>query len=305
MSFSKFTENILCQKQIIKQGGNAFTNVTPIKKEYIQSTIEKFIKQILVPTYKIFPDSNIIFPLGSTGKKEQSGDIDLAINVLLLPQKRISKVLKTIYSYTKFHTDINVIINPISNDMLQFAYPVKETGQFVQIDLLLTNKPTFTKWYMFSPDPRKTKYKAAHRNQLLRAIPKTLTLNQLEYKDNQLVAWTQQDINYTGVYYQTQTLIDTNGNRLKYKDTQLLLPEYAKIKDQELITSSPIKTYQRYISSEISPYSVQTFEDLLNILYSKQFKFKEDLDDILYTAAKMFKNNSKLEFPSQLEKYLN
>jgi hypothetical protein len=30
---------------------------------------------------------------------------------------------------------------------------------------------------MFSPIPEKTKYKAAHRNELLRAIPKTLTLN--------------------------------------------------------------------------------------------------------------------------------
>lgn len=301
MTFSKFTENILCEKQIIKQGGNAFTNVTPIKRKYILSTIDKFINQVLAPTYKIFPGSNIIFPLGSTGKKQQSGDIDLAINVLLLPDKKISKVLKKIYSYTKFNTNIEVIINPVSKDMLQFAFPVKQTGQFVQIDLLLTAKPTFTKWYMFSPEPSKTKYKAAHRNELLRAIPKTLTLNQIEYKDNQLVVWTQEDINYTGVYYQTQTLIDSEGNRLMYKNTQLLLPEYAKIRQQQLITSSPLKTYQRYIGSFVDPYSIETFEQLLATLKSKQFKFKDDLDDILYTAANMFKSNSKLQFPSQLQ----
>lgn len=184
--------------------------------------------------------------------------------------------------------------------MLQFSYPVKQTGQNVQIDLLFTEHPTFTKWYMFSPIPEKTKYKAAHRNELLRAIPKTLTLNQLEFKDNQLVVWTQEDINYNGLYYQTQTLVDQNGNRLMYKNTELLLPEYAQIKQSSLITKSPIELYKRYIGDFANPYNIETFQELFAILHSNKFKFKRDLDDILHTAHGMFKSNEKLQMPKQL-----
>lgn len=185
--------------------------------------------------------------------------------------------------------------------MLQFSYPVKETNQFVQIDLLFTKYPVFTKWYMFSPDQNQTKYKAAHRNELLRAIPKTITLNQLQYKDGELVKWQQQDINNKGVYFQTQTLIDKEGNRLMYNDTQILLPQYAQIEQEKLITVSPIKTYQRYIGNHINPYNVYSFEDLFSIITSPKFKFAKYIDDILFTARKMFTNNSKLEFPIELQ----
>ena len=301
MTFSSFTQNILYQNQIIKQGGNTFTNVSPIKKQYIDNIIDRFIKQILFPTYKIYQQNNIVFKTGSTGKKPQSGDIDIALNILLLQEKKISKVIKKIYSYTKFNTDIQVILNPIDKNMIQFSYPVKQTNAFVQIDLVLTEHPTFTKWFTMSPQINKSKYKAAHRNELLRAISQTMTLKQIQYKNKQLVTWTQQDINQSGVYYQTKTLIDQNGNRLLYKDKELLLPRYAQIKQSTLITASPIKTYERYIGTYINPYNVTTFEELFKIIHSKQFKFKNDLDDILYTAYNIFKDNPRLEIPVQLQ----
>ena len=122
----------------------------------------------------------------------------------------------------------------------------------------------------------------------------------LKYQDNQLVLWQQQDINNKGVYLQTQTLIDKDGNRLKYNQQQLLLPQYAKIEKQVEITHSPIKTYMRYIGN-FNPYHVHSFEQLFKIITSNDFKFKEDIEDILYTAHIMFKNNSKLEFPKQLQ----
>lgn len=300
MTFNNFLQDIIFEQQIIKQGGNAFTNVIPIKKQFIVKTIQNFINQILFPVYHISPFSDIIFPLGSTGKKSESGDIDLAINVLLLKTKdNFQQIIKKIYTYTKLNTNIQVIYNPISNDMLQFAYPIYDTNQFVQIDLLFTIHPTFTKWYMHSPQIGQSKYKAAHRNELLRAIPKAITLDQLQYKDGELVKWKQQDINNKGVYLQTQTLIDKNGNRLMYKNTQLLLPQYAQIENQKEITHSPINTYKRYVGN-INPYQVHSFQQLFSFITSKQFKFFDAVDDILLTARKMFENNEKLEFPQEL-----
>jgi hypothetical protein len=64
-------------------GGNVFknANVGKIKKENIQPTIEKFIEEMI----NIFPaasqDLRSYQTLGSVGKKPESGDIDLTIDV--------------------------------------------------------------------------------------------------------------------------------------------------------------------------------------------------------------------------------
>lgn len=63
-------------------GGNVFknANVGKIKKENIQSTIDKFIEEMI----RIFPsaaeDLRTYQTLGSVGKKPESGDIDLTID---------------------------------------------------------------------------------------------------------------------------------------------------------------------------------------------------------------------------------
>lgn len=61
-------------------GGNVFQNTSGIKKEYIKPTLDKFIRELC----RIFPNnsnyiSNYIL-LGSAGKKDVSGDIDLAMS---------------------------------------------------------------------------------------------------------------------------------------------------------------------------------------------------------------------------------
>ena len=231
-SFSNFLHNTIFEDAILKEGGNAFYNVIPISKNQIQNTIDNFITEILTPTFKVFPQSDSIFPLGSTGKKPQSGDLDLALNINLLPGKPdVQTTLKTIFSYTKLHTNIELIYNPICNYMIQFAYPINKSNKLVKIDLLLTAVPIFTKWYMSSPTPNQSKYKGAHRNDLLRAIPKTLTMNILkENYLNEPTLWTQEDITPIGVFNQTQTIVDEYNNPLKYNNTEEnLLPEYAKI----------------------------------------------------------------------------
>lgn len=60
-------------------GGNVFRgNTEPIKRENITPTLDRYFQELV----RIFPSrTNIFFvPLGSTGKKEVSGDIDLGIS---------------------------------------------------------------------------------------------------------------------------------------------------------------------------------------------------------------------------------
>lgn len=65
---------------IVNEGGNVWDNSAPIKKEYIKPTLEKFKAEFS----KIFPVATKYFDsvitLGSVGKKDVSGDIDLAID---------------------------------------------------------------------------------------------------------------------------------------------------------------------------------------------------------------------------------
>lgn len=67
---------------ILREGGNVFkdANVGKIKKENIYSTIDAFIDEL----GKIFPNAKEELknnePLGSVGKKPESGDIDLAMD---------------------------------------------------------------------------------------------------------------------------------------------------------------------------------------------------------------------------------
>lgn len=64
----------------IMEGGNVWDNSAPIKREYIKPTLAKFKEEFS----RIFPIASKHFEqvstLGSVGKKDLSGDIDLAID---------------------------------------------------------------------------------------------------------------------------------------------------------------------------------------------------------------------------------
>ena len=66
---------------MIQEGGNVFGITSPIKKENIKPTIEYFVEALS----KLFPSKSSTFTtfenLGSAGKKDISGDIDLAYNI--------------------------------------------------------------------------------------------------------------------------------------------------------------------------------------------------------------------------------
>lgn len=70
----------LIENLMINEGGNVWDNSAPIKKEHIPPTLKKFKEEFT----RIFPVASKYFEsvitLGSVGKKDISGDIDLAID---------------------------------------------------------------------------------------------------------------------------------------------------------------------------------------------------------------------------------
>lgn len=65
-------------KSILKEGGNAVEGVTRIKKANIAPTVNSFKEEIL--SMLSIPEEFFTFEIGSTGKKDTSGDLDCALD---------------------------------------------------------------------------------------------------------------------------------------------------------------------------------------------------------------------------------
>ena len=198
--------------------------------------------------------------------------------------------------------------------MIHLSFPqYNEDGQQidknVQIDILLTPNKQFTLFYMYSPSQNETAYKAAHRNELFRAIIKTTTHKPLKTMQkngqNVVVQWTQDDLTAKGLYKQTKTLIDENGNWLKYKDTdQDLIESYAKVLDEELVSGDP-KEVINLLVGDYQFEQINSFEKLLDVIENDQnFKYAQIKDRILSNAANAIRENTRLVFPDELSSYL-
>lgn len=64
----------------INEGGNVFTGTDRIKREHIKPTLLQFFKEFSRIFPKAEPHFKFIKTLGSVGKKDYSGDIDLALD---------------------------------------------------------------------------------------------------------------------------------------------------------------------------------------------------------------------------------
>lgn len=293
---------------LLKEGGNAIAGVDRVKKDVIFKTVDAFKEEILEKLFGFSPSADDVFLLGSTGKKEESGDIDIGIDINSLKDKNVLENLVKLNELCARNGYVSCI-NSITYRMLHIAYPqVGEKDKKVQIDVLFTENPDFTKFYMSSPAENESRYKGAHRNALLNAILYVETFKLLEKDGNgDVVRWKQLECNDEGLCYVTKTLLDENGERLYYKDTaELLEPAYAKTSMKMLVSAIPEYIVKFIVGKEFKLNDVDTFEKLFSIVSNDdKFKYKEKKVDILKKCAKDLKLAEKrLEFPEELSSFL-
>lgn len=298
-------ESIL--KSLIMEGGNAVPNVSRIKKNDISKTIKDFQKNILSKVLGENLTDDLMFTLGSTGKKPDSGDIDLAID----SNKIKGTVLFNLLKLNEVCAQDGYVscINTINYKMLHVAYPQKGfKNKFVQIDVLFTDTPEFTKFFMYSPSNKESKYKGAHRNDLLHAISKISSYEPIyEDKQGNVLKWRQNDIKENGYFNVMKTLIDSVGNRLKYKSTNEDLEEgYAQEEESKLLTDDVNDVITELFGEKFKESDIDTFEKCFEIIESNEdFKYKNLSEKILRECAKSLNDKKdRLEFPKELKKYL-
>lgn len=109
--------------------------------------------------------------LGSVGKKEFSGDIDIAVNIT---RDQIPELLKKlqqspIISDSKAHGLIVMSSADIIGYRDDLESPRERTGK-VQVDFMLSDDPDWLKTYYHAPHENDSKYKGALRNIAVSAL---------------------------------------------------------------------------------------------------------------------------------------
>ena len=167
-------------REQISEGGNAIPGVKRINQENVEATLDN-IKKTLLSKLDIDPKYTTV--LGSTGKRlpgNSSGDIDLMIDKKQLNggdfqtfAKTITNVLDTIEGAEyKVMPGLGIVSTrwPISNT------DGKQEGEFVQLDLMLSDNFEFMKFSQSSPKEveGETYYKMTIRNAIFSAIARVM-----------------------------------------------------------------------------------------------------------------------------------
>jgi hypothetical protein len=270
-------------KQLIVEGGNVFDITSSINKENIESTVEKFVDELS----RIFPAKAASFrlfeKLGSAGKKDVSGDIDLSYDI-----KNIFPDGKT-PDFKGWGVDEQKY-----NDLVaQFTKRAK-TASPEKIQLRAMIVLIGEKINEALPDVE-VDTKSSGSGSIFCAIP------QYDSKGNKLDKAVQTDINignpgWLRFSYYSQTY---SGNVKGLYRTQLMLALFAN-KNRTFGHSTGV------VNKETGKQEASTPQEaiiLLNKLYG--FKLTQDiLDDYFKLEDFMKKNLSTEEYNNIMDRYL-
>lgn len=307
--------NILYEEimtKLLKEGGHAFTNVGPILKENIKDTINTLEKLIFEPL-RITKDIWTA-EIGSVGKKDKSGDIDIAMNF---------DQLKTLFNVETDNEVKDILIDQLNKNGIEcrkissnvhLAFPISgsQSGEFVQIDLFPSKDLEFTKQEKFSPYAKDTRYKGVHRRLAIASLIKSVTLaiadDAVDDERNEYIA--PDGRKYPGIRFKFITLSDdgfyqvTKSFKGKRPGTFKMNPEEDKSKRQ-FITKNFQEILDMLFGKGIFNYTddLYSFETIWNnVLMSEKFPYKDKLDEIVRSLYGIFENTSNV-IPSEVIKY--
>lgn len=299
--------------KILKEGGHAFDNVGPISKDNINTTLNKLQEMIFEPLH-ITPDMWTA-EIGSVGKKDQSGDIDIAMDFnkmkLLFDVKSDNDVKDILTNQLKKY---GIESRRVSVNM-HISFPIygeTQDGEFVQIDFFPSNDLEFTKQEKFSPHAKDTKYKGVHRRLAIGSLIKSVSLaiadDAVDDEKNEYIA--PDGRKYPGVRFKFITLTDdgffqvTKSFKGKRPGTFVKNPAEDKTKRQFLSKNFQEILDMLFGKGTFSYDDLYSFETIWNnILMSEKFPYKDKLDEIIRAIYGIFDETGNT-IPVEIIKYL-
>jgi hypothetical protein len=311
--FNKF--NLIYEaimSDLISEGGNAFDNVVGIKKENIKPTIDLLEKLLFKP---LGINKNLwTSELGSTGKKDISGDIDIAVNMSeLMPKldaESVDEVKKIILNKLK---ELNIDCKKVSSNIhLKFPIQGSQKNEFVQIDIFNSSNLEFLKQKMFSPKGTDSKYKGAHRSSSLNSIFKEITLHiaedAVDDEKNEFIS--PDGKKYPGMRFSYIAIKDDGFFQITktFKGKHGIL-KTAKSDDTQ--TKFITDSFQEMLDilfgkGKYTPNDLYSFETIWNnILMDSEFPYKNKLDDIVISLYHLYNNDERYNIPDEIIEYLD
>lgn len=173
---NKHTSKVVSES-VLLEGGNAFPDVGSIHISEVEPTLKSLAQAIGV---KEVVDQ----ALGSAGKSEYSGDIDVALDVTPEQMKELShKIRAKLGNQSVVGVAGNVSIRMPIVDFDKTKQGRKPRTGFVQIDLI-PGKPEWLKTFYHSPGDT-SKLKGVHRNMALTSVAKHIDTQASAERDDQ------------------------------------------------------------------------------------------------------------------------
>ena len=156
--------------------------ISKIKRENINPSLQLLQDKIFTPI-GIKRDSWDV--LGSTGKKPESGDIDIAMDLnKALAESGLADEKEYAQKIVERCTELGWQVNNRMNTgfkMVHIGLPiVGQEGEIAQVDIMSSTNLEFSKFKYHSPTPEESKYKGALRTMLVDCLLKYCTLSAAE-----------------------------------------------------------------------------------------------------------------------------
>jgi len=280
---------------VLNEGGKALS--TPrISKADIPSTIKHISKISGIPVKDLEA-------LGSVGKTETSGDIDLAVNLNKYDpatiHKKMVEVLGDDYATYNGGTKIG-----------SYAVPVrgKEGGKRVQTDLMYGDNVEWLKFAYYSAGDE-SKYKGVIRTILIMGVAAAINekgMDHFEFDGEDLIIRAGRTVDLTkGLrrifqhrpkkkkgdgYVKTMKSIPID----KFKE---MFPE-VEIKGDSIIIDDPDMVVQALFGKDTKASDVRTAEQVLALI---KRKFNKKQQDRIINMAKMRAKNTSAKLPKEMQ----
>jgi len=155
--------NAVLDGLVVKEGGGAVGG-DRISKENVGPTLQRFEAEIL----KKIPHKSVK-PIGSTGKKSSSGDIDLGLDTDMSLED-ITNTIKNLGPEVK----LNKGLGEVSVKFPQYSSEGIISGKHVQIDLMV-GPEAWTQFQYYGPSEDESKYTGVHVRGIVNAIMSVIT----------------------------------------------------------------------------------------------------------------------------------
>lgn len=294
----------------ITEGGHAVQEVGRIKRENIQPTLQKIDELIFSPLG--IKKDQWTAEIGSAGKKESSGDLDIAMNFAEIAQQ-FGKNPKDIKNevFSKLQDEGYSPVKYAANISFRFPIQGSQNGEFVQVDFFPSNNLEFTKFRMHSPAQEASKYKGVQRFTLLAALIKAVTMavaddavdkNEYTAPDGRIYPayrFKHLSVLDDGVFQVTKSYMGKSGKFVKVPQKD---PAQTK-----LVTTNPQEMLDMVFGkNKYSVKDLDSFESIWNkVLFDPEFPYPNKRDEIIIALYHSLNNMKDTEIPEELQNYVD